>query len=259
MPKPIKKRLKDIRIEKENKKGIIKKLKNEKEIKHIIPKPIKTRLKDKVEDYRRVFYICSYGGSGSKMFCNYLRRFGRVRHIHSREPPYFLEYVGKPTYSEWFNGNRIEDKYIPYYTVIYIYRNPIKAILSRHRHKNEGRFVKGNLKHIQVKEEYLTITHKKFLESGEDLYGLEEFYDNYVNKKFNQNYNIYCIKYEDLWDNLSKINNILNIPDIPRKYPIKIEKNRTMRAEESIKLNQIYTPLIRKMKKMPFIYINKAN
>ena len=56
----------------------------------------------------KIFYVCSYGGSGSKMLCNALSKHGKTKHIHSRKPPNNLEYIGKEKggnmYSEWFNG-----------------------------------------------------------------------------------------------------------------------------------------------------------
>ena len=227
-------------------------------------KPIKRRIKDiKKENIynkkERIFYVCSYGGSGSKMLCRYLQSFGKAVHIHSRQPPSLLEEVGHCDNREWFNGKHIPLDKIKNYTVIYIYRNPIKAIFSRHRHLNNKSCVKGNLKNIQVQLKYLTINHNKFLESGRDLYGLEEFFNNYVIQDFNRNYDIYCIKYEEFFENISVFNKRLNIPDIKHKYPKCVEKNRQSSINERIKLGKIYSFLNNKMKDMPFIYINKAN
>ena len=63
-------------------------------------------------DHNKIFYVCSYGGCGSYMVCDYLRNFGRVYHIHSRFPPNNLSYIGKenthkPVYDEWFNDAEI--------------------------------------------------------------------------------------------------------------------------------------------------------
>ena len=44
---------------------------------------------------KKTFYVCSYGGSGSKMLCSALRKYGNTKHIHSRKPPEKLEYIGK--------------------------------------------------------------------------------------------------------------------------------------------------------------------
>ena len=58
----------------------------------------------------RQFYVCSYGGSGSKMLVKYLENFGKVFHIHSRFPPDKLTHSGGiNNYIEWFNNNVIDD------------------------------------------------------------------------------------------------------------------------------------------------------
>ena len=52
----------------------------------------------------KIFYVCSYGGSGSKMLCAALRKYGKVEHIHSRNPPDKLCYIGKQN-----GGNTYEE------------------------------------------------------------------------------------------------------------------------------------------------------
>ena len=42
----------------------------------------------------KTFYVCSYGGCGSKMLCNALQNYGHVKHVHSRYPPDKLQYIG---------------------------------------------------------------------------------------------------------------------------------------------------------------------
>jgi len=63
-------------------------------------------------------------GSGSKMLCNALRKYGNITHIHSRKPPDNLEYVGNKkdgtTHCEWFNGITIPDNELENYYVIHL-------------------------------------------------------------------------------------------------------------------------------------------
>ena len=76
----------------------------------------------------KIFYVCSYGGSGSKMLCTALQKYGQVEHIHSRNPPDKLCYIGKQnggnTYEEWFNDVNIPEAELKKYVVLFIYRNP---------------------------------------------------------------------------------------------------------------------------------------
>ena len=53
------------------------------------------RILDKVRmNNKKVFYVCSYGGCGSKMLCEYLAHFGTIKHVHSRNPPNKLTQIG---------------------------------------------------------------------------------------------------------------------------------------------------------------------
>jgi hypothetical protein len=197
------------------------------------------------------YYVCSYGGSGSYMLRDYLKNFGKVEHIHSRKPPSQLEYVGgnhtdKPVYDEWFNGVEIPESELNKYKVIYLYKDPVKAIYSRF----------DNPEHLLHVECDTTITLEQVIQSKKDLYGLEEFFDYYTSKKGKKkrNYPIYCVKYEEFWDHLSEFNQQLGLPDIPELYPVKKETPRKEPYNQI--LYEIYDKLLKKMKKKGFIEIN---
>lgn len=208
----------------------------------------------KIYDKKMNYYICSYGGCGSTILSNYLRNYGNVYHIHDRYPPKKLSYIGKENtdeniYNEWFNKEEINENDLCNYKVIFIYRNPIDVIFSR--------FIQStgpNIPHLQ---------HIKCINNGniglgdiinfkKDLYGLEDFFDNYTIPK-DRNYKIYCIKYEDFFTNISLINKILEIPDIPNLYPIKQERRKKYTFVKELIV--IYSSLINKMNKMRLIEI----
>ena len=77
----------------------------------------------------KTFYVCSYGGCGSKMLCKALQRYGNVEHVHSRMPPRNLEFIGRNgggnTYIEWFNSVQVPEEALGDYYVIYIYKTPV--------------------------------------------------------------------------------------------------------------------------------------
>ena len=192
------------------------------------------------------FYVCSYGGSGSYMLCNYLLNFGKVYHIHSRNPPRKLTYIGcekttKNVYNEWFNDVEIPESDINNYTVIYIYKNPINAIHSRFTNPD-------HLKHIQCHE---TITLSDVVNKKADLYKIEEFFDNYTTTVKNRNYKIHCVKYETFWDNIDIFNKVINLPDIKELYPVIKETHRS--CEYTEELTTIYNSLINKMNNRKYI------
>lgn len=189
----------------------------------------------------RKFYVCSYGGCGSRMLWRFLEQYGETHHIHARNPPQYLEYLGGTVNRKWFNGNKINDP--SNYTVIYIYKNPIKSIHSRF----------WNIQHrknVQVNKKYLNTSINEMAESGKDLYDIESFYDNYNKNK--KNYDIYAIKYDLLFDNIDLIRKELNLPNI-YQFPKKKESNRKYDTILYNKLQKIYQPLLDKMNDMPVI------
>lgn len=200
------------------------------------------------------YYICSSGGCGSTLLFNYLSNFGNVYHIHDRYPPNNLCYVGKENsendiYSEWFNNTEIDKSKIQNYKVIFIYRNPIDVIFSRCVQPNGPNIT--HLQHIKCINNG-NIGLGDILKFKRDLYGLEDFFDNYTIPK-KRNYKIYCIKYESFFKNICLINKVLNIPDFPELYPLKQERNKKYTFVKE--LSFIYSKLLNKMNKMRFIEI----
>lgn len=200
------------------------------------------------------YYICSSGGCGSTIIFNYLKNFGNVYHIHDRYPPDELCYVGgentdTPVYSEWFNKTKIPEDKLKSYKVLFIYRHPIHVIFSRCAQPHGPNI--AHLQHIKC-DNNGNIPFGNVIKSLKDLYGLEEFFDNYTIPK-KRNYSIYCVKYEQFFNNISLFNKTLDIPDIKELYPKKNEriKNFTFVKELTI----IYYNLINKMNSMAFIKI----
>ena len=188
----------------------------------------------------KVFYVCSFGGCGSKMLCEYLQQFGTVKHVHSRFPPPSLTEINK---NEWFSHTPIKDADLQNYYVLYIYRDPVKAILSRFTHP-------AHLNHIQSNP---AITLPQVLASKQDLYGIENFFDNYTNPS-KRNYKIYCLKYEDLFQKIGELNNVLHLRCEPQHYPIEKTREKPFNIDV-VTLQEIYAPLRTRMDKMPFIKI----
>jgi hypothetical protein len=189
------------------------------------------------------YYICSYGGCGSKVLTKYLSNFGNTFHVHTRKPPTNLTFIK----NEQFTNILVNKNDIVNYKVIYIYRNPIKAIYSRFQ-------VPQHLNHIQSNPK---VTLENVITEKKDLYGIEDFFNNYTEKiEKKRNYKICCVKYEDLFNNITLLNKTLMIPNIKQLYPIKketinhIDNNNNNNNNE---LNNIYKNLIDKMNTRQFI------
>jgi len=212
----------------------------------------------------RVFYVCSYGGCGSRMLCRYLGFFGIVRHIHSRIPP--LYNLTRPYnidgMHEFFNLDDVVDVNVNKeqqeikYVVIYLYRNPIKAIESRFILNDYPNIpFTRHLRNIQCPQ--ITTTLLDVIKFQTDLYGIEEFFNNYVYPKNKRNYNVVCVKYESLWDNIKEFNRTVGIPNCPKCYQPRYESkhNVILSPENNCVLNIVYQSLIKKMQLMSPIEI----
>lgn len=199
-----------------------------------------------------IYYIVSYGGCGSIMLTRYLSIYGEVQHIHSRVPPDELEYIGncnsltKNINIEHFNGIKLNESDLNNTKVIYIYKDPVKAIYSRFRDPK-------HLKNIQVKN--INTTLDDVLDSKEDLYGVEEFFDNWTRPNPNRNYKIICIKYSDIFDKQEELMKTLGITPHEEHVLTMKETEREYPENELNILYKIYQPLIEKMKTKEFIEI----
>lgn len=197
----------------------------------------------------KTFYVCSYGGCGSKMLCQALKKYGNVEHIHSRKPPEKLQYIGHQNggnaYVEWFNGINIPEYKLKDYYVIYIYKNPINSIFSRFSNPK-------HLEHIQCDD--INIKIDDIIDKQCDLYGIHKFYNNYMEHNKKRNYKIYSVKYEQIFEKHYELSNLLGIGNLNLT---KKEKNRKKKIDKYYnKLYPVYKDLIHKMNNTNFITIN---
>jgi hypothetical protein len=196
-------------------------------------------------DPNKKFYVCSYGGCGSQMLCHYLGNFGDVYHLHSRHPPEKLTNTGyddEKTYSEWFSSSEIPESELHKYNVIFLYRNPIDVIYSRYIDSPDM------LKNVQCSDVNISVEY--CMREGKDLFELEDFFNNYTTKSV-KNYPIYCVKYEDLFENIPLFNETFALPNIPSLFPERKEKEKKIQAPKE--LVEIYQPFTEKLKQMTFI------
>lgn len=180
-----------------------------------------------------VFYVCSFGGCGSTALARYLGHFGRVYHVHSRKPPERLTEVD--VFTEHFTDTPTHADV----KVIFVHRDPVPAIRSRFE----------SLAHLKNIESPI-VTMQDVAASGKDLYGLAEFFFNYLNAK--RNYKIYFVKYDTMFSNLNQLHNALGIPSRPLKLE-RQETKRDRRPEEEA-LRAIYAPLNAVLNSMPPIF-----
>jgi len=109
----------------------------------------------------------------------------------------------------------------------------------------------AHLKNIQCNA---NITIQDVVNSSSDLYGLEEFFDNYTQCEVA--YDIVCVKYETVFDSFANLDAALNIPSRSDAWPTRKE---TIRAHPRANaLSAIYAGLIAKIESMPPIHVVRA-
>lgn len=151
------------------------------------------------------FYVCSFGGSGSWMLAQYLSRYGEVTHVHSRNPPATLQRADRQTEhftTEFKSPRRVH--------VVYVFREPVKAMYSVER--------RHSMKTHCINIECNSANTFGMSLLNEDVFRLEEFFDNYTTPK-ERNYAITCVKYETMLANMRQLNAALGIRDDPTTYP----------------------------------------
>ena len=103
-----------------------------------------------------------------------------------------------------------------------------------------------HLRHIQIDK---NIKLNDVISSGQDLYKVREFYNNYAKPNKERNYKIYCVKYEDIFDKQDELSNLLEIGKLNLV-------NKSKRKNSNQELDKIYADLIDEMNKNDFIKIS---
>jgi hypothetical protein len=196
-----------------------------------------------------IFYVCSYGGCGSTLLSAYLANIGSVKHVHSRRPPRTLQHVGTSralgsNYHEWFNGVPVAERLLPVIRVIYLYRDPVRATLSRFHNPIHR-------KHVQMANPSRTI--QDVISTNKDLFGLEEFFDNYTCGE--KQYKVICVKYEAMFEELSELHTALGLPP-PAGGSSGLKRSENRPDQQYIDaLEPVYSRLKKKMANMKMIEI----
>ena len=190
----------------------------------------------------RHFYVCSFGGCGSWVLSSYLKQFGVVHHVHSRKPPPIAVTKVVGEHFTTVPNQGLQN------IVIYIYRDPVAALLSVKR-----RFpLEDHLKNIDAPDPSVTL--EMLSDSKQDLIGLTDFFRNYTTPSSQRKYPIYCIKYELLFDNVSSFNYALGLIDYPRLYPKKVETSTEL-PTECAGLQETYRTLRLEIDRRPFLSV----
>jgi hypothetical protein len=203
--------------------------------------------------------VSSFGGVASKNFLSGVsqgRNLDEVRvcHTHMRTPP-----------KEIPDGTR----------VVYIFGDPLNAVISFfnrrfYLHSGHGYIAQPTrtsrtdwaYEHCKkIQGDFSRFSSEwdleDYLSQGEDLFGLEEHFDNWITAQVD--YHIMLIRHETLWDHLTEIFDFLNLPhsEIEKFPPCKKRSSNWQDEPKHIqkKLFEVYGKLYNKIIEHPDIKI----
>lgn len=198
------------------------------------------------QEDKKSILISSFGGCGTTMLMKFLSKYNKYDVIENDK----LKHYPKPPNLSFVKK------------AVYIFGNPFDTVCSHFRRKSEYylwptnhcRNMCGKWSEISPSWEL-----KDYLDNNEDLFLMEEQFDNWTNPKKNIQYLILLVRYEKLWENLDKIFRFLEIPlehidRFPKKEKRKSSYINLPKLQQE-KLNQIYGKLYEKIKKHPDIRI----
>lgn len=204
--------------------------------------------------FTKTFLICSFGGSGSRILGLFIKHANvryrhRVKHVHDRFPPRELTAVevnhGKSVHS--FSSKKVNPKR---YQVVFIFRSPSEALISVYR-----RFGKEHCFNIDGDWERFPDSIDDYARLGVDLMHYHEYFDAYT-KGDGRNYEIICINYNKMWDNLEAVLKALKLPaSAIRMFPKKQENKVNISHKTTQKLTEMYKDLSDEIDRFPEVTI----
>jgi len=168
------------------------------------------------------YFFVSYGGVGAHMMLDIFKNVEMVnidsfQKHHIKTPP---KSFGTDT------------------KVVYLYGDPYNAILSYFRRRKQE-YITWTKKHCEnIRGDYkkmdINWDVKDYLKNGEDLFKLEEHFDNWTNVT-EKDYEICTFKYEDTPNNIEKLYGFLDIIEPKHKTPFKPRRSDWRNEDQETK------------------------
>ncbi|EGD79138.1 hypothetical protein PTSG_12943 [Salpingoeca rosetta] len=161
------------------------------------------------------FFVISYGGSGSKTFWHFLRKYGKSYHIHDPHPVEEL-HMPAPTHTDTamsVSKHKIPTADLHLFRVIVQVRDPCEAACS-HLHlglnKNHCRNMLNSKSHCLNGPQ----SYEEYVQRGEDHIGFDRFYQAWMDpeKAKQRNYNIVILNFHKMWDHKEEVIRALGLP-----------------------------------------------
>ena len=193
-------------------------------------------------DGRPVFYVCSYGGSGSTMLAKFLSQYGTAYHIHSRKPPQQLTYPIDARFIDNFSDVPVLETELARCHVIYIFKNPTQSQISVYGAHHRVHLEYPNPDNHELYPPSL----REYALGGKNTLSYGQHYNNYMCTA-DRNYKIIGVNYHKLWD-AGVVHELFQALKLPargiNRFPKKRETKRDPGAQIVAALNQMNAGLI---------------
>ena len=194
------------------------------------------------------YFVVSYGGVGTHMLMPMIKEQDWLGSIIKRNEPSYMKYphhlrVPPKSFKEHGYNGKVK--------IIYVFGDPINSVLSHFRRRSS---VKKDWAHhhcINVQGEYEKFDTQwnleSYLNNGEDLFKLEEHFDNWVNIKPTEiDYDLMIVKYESANKHEDQIKQFLNT-STGLKWRKRNSDWRSLGPKTIAKLKNIYSELLNKV------------
>lgn len=203
--------------------------------------------------------VVSYGGVGTTFFVEFLRDRLRVNSHNSFDDG--IKHANSPNHPV-FKGKRVR-------RAIYVYGNPIQAVMSHFRRDYHKYMIPkltsdshtGSADYTElVRASPVDITFDQFLEEGKDQFGLAEHWRRWTREPLA--FDTLFVRFEVFFENLEAIFDFLELPrsDLAH-FPAKKERKTALLQLDPAKraaMDTIYGDLVRDMDARPGLFIRRA-
>lgn len=187
-------------------------------------------------------YLYSYGGSGTRTFYEFVKRYRKVNgqvQVHYD----------------------LVDKIYPQDRVIYLYGNPMDAVRSFYRKNDQdGIFIKRHCEHLKVKE-VKEKTLFEYIKKDKDGFQLQDHFNRFVRNN-PYDYPILIVHFDKIWDYLPEVMKYLELEQHIDEFPIKKErKGRSIpiSVEEEMKFREIYQDYMEELQNLPPVFVKQPH
>jgi hypothetical protein len=184
-----------------------------------------------LESRPRKFVVASYGGSGSRMLTNYLKNFGAAVQLHDRLPPVHLTKLTsditdcrgaqteKYCFISRFSRQFVPPSTVSNFTIVFVFRDPIEALLSRAWVKPTCNDLNGSdcrglahCQHIQGDTCTEVPSPQEYALRRNDTFRLLDHYAAFAHPTLSPNFNLIAVNYHKIWDAWPALMHELGVP-----------------------------------------------